>query len=199
MSHSRVTCDMGWLRLVGSLISWVSFAKEPYKRDDILQKRPIILRSLLIACLPSPSHCFIQLWNGTFLWKERHMTHCYRVSCHAFVWRVTWCFLMQWHVTYPFADMSRILLQTCHVFFCRHPHLQAIDKEPHISAMEIYIHKKWFMSQSVLNSTKFALFPPPPSYMCVNLCMYIHIYVHAYMYIYIYIYMHIYINIHIHI
>ena len=28
---------------------WVSFAKEPYKRDDILQKRPIIVRSLLIV------------------------------------------------------------------------------------------------------------------------------------------------------
>ena len=27
----------------------VSFAKEPYKRDDILQKRPIISRSLLIV------------------------------------------------------------------------------------------------------------------------------------------------------
>jgi len=40
--------DMGWLRLVGSLKLQVSFAKEPYKRDDILQKRPIILRSLLI-------------------------------------------------------------------------------------------------------------------------------------------------------
>jgi len=26
---------------------WVSFAKEPYKRDYILQKRPMILRSLL--------------------------------------------------------------------------------------------------------------------------------------------------------
>jgi len=38
---------MGWLRLVGSLKLQVSFAKEPYKRDDILQKRPILLRSLL--------------------------------------------------------------------------------------------------------------------------------------------------------
>ena len=28
-----------------------SFAKEPYKRDDILQRRPIILRSLLIAAV----------------------------------------------------------------------------------------------------------------------------------------------------
>jgi len=40
---------VGWLRLVGSLKSYVSFAKEPYKIDDILQKRPIILRSLLIV------------------------------------------------------------------------------------------------------------------------------------------------------
>ena len=43
---------MGLLRLVGSLKLRVSFAKEPYKRDDILQKRPIILRSLLIVATP---------------------------------------------------------------------------------------------------------------------------------------------------
>jgi len=29
---------MGWLRLVGSIESSVSFANEPYKRDDVLQK-----------------------------------------------------------------------------------------------------------------------------------------------------------------
>jgi len=34
--------DMGWLWLVGSIKWRVSFAKEPYKRDDILQKRPVI-------------------------------------------------------------------------------------------------------------------------------------------------------------
>ena len=44
--------DMGWLRLVGSLKVQVSFAKEPYKRDDILQKRHIILRRLLIVATP---------------------------------------------------------------------------------------------------------------------------------------------------
>jgi len=43
---------MRWLRLVGSLKLYVSFAKEPYKRDDILQKRPIILKSLLIVAIP---------------------------------------------------------------------------------------------------------------------------------------------------
>jgi len=41
--------SMRWLQLVGSLKLKVSFAKEPYKRDYILQKRPIVLRSLLKA------------------------------------------------------------------------------------------------------------------------------------------------------
>jgi len=40
---------MGGLRLVGYLKLQVSFAKEPYKKDYSLQKRPIILRSLLIV------------------------------------------------------------------------------------------------------------------------------------------------------
>jgi len=58
LSHCcRVACPsyashMGWLRSVGTLKSQVSFAKEPYKRDYILQKRPIILRSLLIVATP---------------------------------------------------------------------------------------------------------------------------------------------------
>jgi len=35
-----------------SNILQVSFAKEPYKRDDILEKRPVLLRSLLIVATP---------------------------------------------------------------------------------------------------------------------------------------------------
>jgi len=49
---SDIGRDMGWLRLGGSLKLQASFAKEPCKRDDILQKRPIILRSLLIVATP---------------------------------------------------------------------------------------------------------------------------------------------------
>ena len=52
---------MGWLRLVGSLKLLVSFGKEPYKRDDILQKRPIILRSLLIVASPYTKSDFLEL------------------------------------------------------------------------------------------------------------------------------------------
>jgi len=43
---------MGWRRLVGSIKLKVSCAKEPYKRDDILQKRPIILSILLTVATP---------------------------------------------------------------------------------------------------------------------------------------------------
>jgi len=45
--HAWDMTQMGWLRLVGSIKLLVSFAKEPYKRNDILQKRPIILSILL--------------------------------------------------------------------------------------------------------------------------------------------------------
>jgi len=47
-----VFSDTGWLRLVGSLKLQVPLAKEPYKRDYILPKRPVVLRSLLIVATP---------------------------------------------------------------------------------------------------------------------------------------------------
>jgi len=43
---------MGWLWLAGSIKSYVSFAKEPYKRGNILQKRPVILSILLTVATP---------------------------------------------------------------------------------------------------------------------------------------------------
>ena len=43
----RSKLTRGWLRLVGSIKLHVSCAKEPYKRDAILPKRPIILSILL--------------------------------------------------------------------------------------------------------------------------------------------------------
>jgi len=49
---------MGWLRLVGSLKSWFSFAEYSLFYRALLQKRPIILRRLLIVAtpyLPTPS------------------------------------------------------------------------------------------------------------------------------------------------
>jgi len=51
-SPTRHQQTLGWLRLVGSLKLLVSVAKEPYKTDYILQKRPMILGSLLIEDTP---------------------------------------------------------------------------------------------------------------------------------------------------
>ena len=47
---------MGWLRLVGSLKLQFSLQKSPIKRDYILQKRLMILRSLLIVATPWYTH-----------------------------------------------------------------------------------------------------------------------------------------------
>jgi len=44
---------MGWLRSVGS-IEQVSFAKEPYQRDNILQKRLIILLTVALLTVAAP-------------------------------------------------------------------------------------------------------------------------------------------------
>jgi len=56
---------------ISSLLKFlVFFAKVPYKRDHILPKRPVILRSLIIVATPynqctSPSNgCDIQSWAG---------------------------------------------------------------------------------------------------------------------------------------
>jgi len=46
-AHSPKSALPSWFSKVGSLKLQVSFAKEPCKRDDILWKRPIILRSRL--------------------------------------------------------------------------------------------------------------------------------------------------------
>jgi len=43
---------MGWLRLVGSLKIWVSFAEYSLFYRALLQKKPRILRSLLIVATP---------------------------------------------------------------------------------------------------------------------------------------------------
>jgi len=62
----------GWLRLVGSLKLNVSVAKEPYKRDDILRKRPIILRSLQVVATPYLIHTSAQ-HDFTYVWPNPHM------------------------------------------------------------------------------------------------------------------------------
>jgi len=51
-TQRRAYQGMGWLQLVGFLTLQVSFGKDPNERDDILQKRFIVLGSLLIVATP---------------------------------------------------------------------------------------------------------------------------------------------------
>jgi len=75
---------LGWLRVVGSLKSWVSFAKEPYKRDYILRKRPMILRSLLLVATPYRDshsyHIHISDIQASWLCPSPYTIHLYTVT-----------------------------------------------------------------------------------------------------------------------
>jgi len=76
-SESLVFSSMGWLRWVGSIKLLVSFAKEPYKREYILQKRPIISRSLLIVA--PPCQCMF-IWKGGQ--SNRHVSCKHKISVY---------------------------------------------------------------------------------------------------------------------
>jgi len=88
--------DMGWPRIVGALKSQVSFAKEPYKRDYILQKRPISFRSLPIVAV------------------RYHELACYMFACYmfnivhllAFLCSTSWICLLSYVEYLEFASFS---------------------------------------------------------------------------------------------
>ena len=54
---------MGWLHVVGSLKLYVSFAEYCLFYRSLLQKRPIILRSLLIVATPY-GYMYVELCKG---------------------------------------------------------------------------------------------------------------------------------------
>ena len=68
MSVITVSCRelsrMGWLPLVGSLKLQVSFAEYRLFYRALLQKTPIILRSLLIEATP------YEIFHGCLIWNE---------------------------------------------------------------------------------------------------------------------------------
>jgi len=64
-----------FVRCIYSLLHKVSFAKEPYKRDYIPQKSPIILRSLLIVATP-----YIYVCPCALVWCTYSLLH--TVSFH---------------------------------------------------------------------------------------------------------------------
>ena len=68
---------MGWLRLVGSLELQVSFAKLPYKRDDILQQETYNLKEPTTRSHPIAYSYDMDSWRI----DTREMDHSYMPKC----------------------------------------------------------------------------------------------------------------------
>ena len=71
-TNRRITRAYGvaWVATISRLLKIIdSFAKKPYKRDDILQKRPEILRSLLIVATP---YLYAPLYPDGHLYTRVH-------------------------------------------------------------------------------------------------------------------------------
>jgi len=96
---------MGWLRFVGSLKWYVSFAKEPYNRDDILQKRPVILRSLLIVATPYQGRRQGALQAQLAATRCKAQQHT-AMHCNAMQRTATHCNVLQRTATYCYTQVQ---------------------------------------------------------------------------------------------
>jgi len=121
--------DMGRLRLVGSLQLYVSFAKEPYKRDYILHKRLVILKSLLIVATPYQWHEWVMSTRCRASYKRYVCVMCVSgvshvcVMCHICVSHVCVCVCVS-YVTVPYVDIHMLTLMwhTTHTYVTHDTH-----------------------------------------------------------------------------
>ena len=89
-SHSNDWMPLSGVATISRL--QVSFAKEPYKTDDILRKRHVILRSLLIVATP---------YESTIQTIECHsMRHSDESGCHSQTILFSWCWYSHGSSTY---------------------------------------------------------------------------------------------------
>ena len=104
--------DMGWLQLVGSIKLKVSFAKESYKRDAILQKRPIILSILLTVATP---------YEYMYIYKNsrsgpHHTSWCGVI--YIYVYKHTQFLMVSYICMYIITHSS----SWCHIYICIYTH-----------------------------------------------------------------------------
>ena len=171
---------MGWLRLVGSFQSKVSFAEYSLFYRALLQKRPIIWRSLLIEATPyafAPALLQEHVWHDTC--HKSHaplqqqcmsdMTH----SCRE-------CVMTHVHVWMQLCQVAR-RHASCHMW-C---HVACADA----SCLAV-------MSRICIALWQAALLDigvPGRTNLDTNIYMYIYVYIYLYVYIYIYICIYIYV------
>jgi len=79
LRHVIYTCviwryGVGWLRLVGSVKVWVSFAEYLLFYRALLQKIPVIFRSLLFVS--TPYHAFVYMCHVSYEWVMSHIDKC---------------------------------------------------------------------------------------------------------------------------
>jgi len=109
----HVVFGMGLLRLVGSLTFYVSFAEYSLFYRALLQKKPMILRSLVIVPTPywmavhevlDGNACdtcmvhrvpWLSVWGVISAWMATHATHACFIRCHDSVFEVC---TQKWHV-----------------------------------------------------------------------------------------------------
>jgi len=126
---------MGWLRLVGSLKLYVSSAEYRLFCRALLQKRPVILRSLLVEATPYVCVCVCILWMSlvthknesryTYKWVTSHMW----MSHVKYVWvspasskydGICVCVCMCVLVTYAWASSNIWMRLVTHLHESRH-------------------------------------------------------------------------------
>ena len=135
--HLSTLC-YGVVTISGLLKLKVSFAKEAYKRDYILQKRPILLRSLLIVAAPYPilwpvdrdRALFMDFIIAHCLWITSLLPYCVTVTeyCGEFFSSKKWCNPCGLHVDHR---LNYIIVPVCFSMLpcCRsvlHPRSSAV-------------------------------------------------------------------------
>jgi len=156
---------MGWLRLVGSFKLQVSFAKEPCKRDNTLQKRPRILRSLLTVATPYATHLYVIMYVYTKICGEYTIcatSLCYYMHLHENLWWV-----------YNIQNISMLLCIYKFKFVVN------IRYAKYLYAI-IYIYTKLCVEYMTCKISLFSIY----AYMYICLCVYVYICMYMCMHIY---------------
>jgi len=91
---------MGWLRFVGSLKSYVSFTEYRFFYRALLQKRPMILRSLLIVATP-----YLLMWPPRLGTKGADLQEMSSTNLRQIIW-VSACMLLALHRSHSIAQRS---------------------------------------------------------------------------------------------
>ena len=168
---------MGCRRLVGSSKLQVSFAKEPCKREDTLQKRPIILSSLPIVASPYLELPFQPPFSRERLYHLIYLPAASPVCAHI-------CTSHEYHL-----HKSRTLSSKYHLLYLR-------GASPSCAYICISQHF-YYLNITTCVCVCICLFVYIYIYIYIYTHIYIYIYTHIYIYIYIYIYRYIYIYIYI--